>query len=187
MINLLPLEQKNQIRAGRTNVILLRYNILVAVAAGFLGLACTGVLVFLNLTNTSADTTINDNSTKASGYAEVEQQAAAYKRNLSVAKQILNKEVAYSSIMIAISQAIPKGVILDNLQLDAKSFGTPITLNARAKTPADAVSLKNSLSASPVVSSVSLQTVVSTDAQTGIEAAYPYTVSASVTLKKDAK
>ena len=50
MINLLPPEEKRQLRAARTNTLLLRYNLSLVGAVVFLGLAIGVTYVYLSNT-----------------------------------------------------------------------------------------------------------------------------------------
>jgi Tfp pilus assembly protein PilN len=182
MINLLPPANKRQIRAGRSNTLLVRYNFFLLGALGFLLVAIGVVYFYLVNTKTSAETVVKENQTKVVNYQQVEQEANAFKSNLAVAKQILSKEVVYTKVILEIAALIPKGVILDNLNLDAKTFGTETTLTARAKTVDDAIALKNSFQNSPSFSNVHFQSIATAEAG----GAYPISVSLNVTINKDA-
>ena len=182
MINLLPPTDKHQVRAGRSNALLLRYNIFLVVALGFLLVAIGVVYVFLANTKTSAEQTIKDSQSRVSSYVEIEKQAGEFKANLAVAKQIMDKEVIYTDVILEIAALMPPGVVLDDLKLDAKTFGTKTTLSAHSKTVGDAIALKESFQKSPLFSDVNFQTI-STD-ETG--SAYPISISLNITIKKDA-
>jgi Tfp pilus assembly protein PilN len=182
MINLLPPANKRQIRAGRSNTLLIRYNLFLVGALGFLFVAIGFVYFYLSNTRANAEATVHENQAKVVGYKQVEQEANEFKNNLAVAKQILGKEVVYTKAMLSIAALMPKGVVLESLDLDAKTFGTETTLMARAKTVDDAVALKNSFQSSPLFSNVHLKSI--TTLETG--GAYPQSVSVNVTINKDA-
>jgi Tfp pilus assembly protein PilN len=124
---------------------------------------------------------IQENQAKVVGYAQVEQEANNFKNNLTVAKQILDKEVIYTKVILEIAALTPKNVVLNNLNLDAKTFGTETTLTARAKTVNDAIALKNSFQNSPSFSNVHFQSISTVETPN----AYPINVSLNVTIKKD--
>jgi Tfp pilus assembly protein PilN len=181
MINLLPPSDKRQIQAGRSNTLLVRYNLFLLGALGFLMLAIGVVYFYLGTTKANSELVIQENQAKVSSYTAVEQQATQFKSNLTTAKQILDKEVVYTKVILAISALIPKGVVLENLNLDAKTFGTETILPARAKSVDDALALKNSFQNSPLFSNVHFQSI--TTVENGGE--YPVSVNLSVTIKKD--
>lgn len=182
MINLLPPADKRQIQAGRSNALLLRYNILIIAAVAFLMAAIGVVYVYLANTKLGAEQVIKDNQAKVVDYADTEKEANEFKNNLTIAKQILSKEVEYTKVILEISALLPKGVTLDNLNLDAETFGTPLTLSAHAKTVNDAIALKTAFQNSPLFSNVNFQSIA-TEESVGD---YPIRVNLNVTINKDA-
>lgn len=156
MINLLPPEQKKQIQAGMSNVLLLRYIILSLILAGLLFAMNGGVYLMLINSTKSAELAIQDGEQKSREYAQVQKDATAFRGNLATAKSILDKEVRYSEIAVKIAQTIPSGIVLQSLQLDASTFGQPVTLSARGKSHQDAIRLKTSLEDSPSFSNARL-------------------------------
>jgi Tfp pilus assembly protein PilN len=180
MINLLPPDEKREIQAGRSNILLLRYNILLVISVGFLMAAIGIVYVYLGNTKAGAEQTIKENQAKVVDFAATEKEANEFKNNLSIAKQILDKEVTYTKVILDISALLPKGVVLDSLNLVAKTFGTPVTLNARAKNVDSAIALKTAFQNSPLFSNVNFQSI-----STG-EGDYPVQVNLNVTINKEA-
>lgn len=194
MINLLPPEDKRQIRAARANSLLLRYNILLLGAIVFLFLAIGGVYVYLQSTKTSAEQTISDNESKVAGFSKVQGEAEQFKSNLTIAKQILDKEVTYTSVILKISHLLPSGVVLDSLNLDSATFGTATTLTAKAKNYNDAIALKNAFQDSDIFTDVHFQSISTSSgsdssSSSGTDSSssdYPVTINLSVVIKKEA-
>lgn len=185
MINLLPHDETRQLRAARTNVLLLRYNILLIGAVVFLLISVGITYLQLARTKDLAENKIADNTTRSSSFAPVENQANQFRTNLGTAKQILDKEVAYTDVVLAIAKVLPSGIVLDNLNLDAQTFGTPITLIAYAKNYESALSLKDSFQKSNIFSDVHFESISRGDSTTTPD--YPVTVNISVTIIKDKK
>ena len=183
MINLLPDDDKRQLRAARTNSLLVRYNILMLAILAFLGLAISVTYIYLNTTKTNAQGVIDGNQARVSSYAPVQKEADQFRTNLTTAKQILSHEVTYSNVVLEIAALLPSGVVLQSLSLDANTFGTPITLAANAKSYEAAIELKNSFQSSPLFSDVHFTSITSTTAS-GTGSDYPVTVSLSVVIKK---
>lgn len=179
MINLLPAEQKHQIKAARTNVLLLRYTILSLGALLVLAAMAGGAYLIMAGTKQSNEQVITENTEKASAYRQVDARAKEFRANLSTAKSILDKEVNYTNAVIAIAQVLPPGTVLDSLDLDAKTFGTPTTLSAKTKTKEAALALKDSLQKSTIFSNVSFQSLTDTGQGT-----YPWDAKLSVTISK---
>lgn len=181
MINLLPPETKAQIAAARTNRLLLRYNVLLLVALAFL--LASIVIVYFYLTNAKAgaEEAIADSRAKVSDYSAVETEANNFRQSLASAKQILDSDVAYTRVILEIANVLPSGIVLDTLNLDSATFGSPMVMTANAKDYAAILALKDSLQSSSVFSNVSIQSIAS-----GTNGAYPLTASFSVTIRKDA-
>lgn len=182
MINLLPPENKKQIRAARANRLLIRYNFLLMGAVAFLMLATGVVYIYLTNTKSSTEQTILENNQKVSSYAVAQAQANSFKSNLTTAKQILDKEVTYTKVILEIAHLLPAGVTLNTLALDSKTFGTETTLVANAKSYEAALSLKDAFQNSSLFTNVHFQSISSGDTTT----AYPYVVNLNVTIQKDA-
>ena len=184
MINLLPPDDKKQLTASRANTLLLRYNIFLLGAVAFLGLAIGVAYVFLSSTKNAAEQTITKNEQEVASYASVKAQGEQLKSNLKTAKEILDKEVVYTKPMLAISNLLPKGIVLQNLNLDAQAFDTQTTIAIEAKNIGLAVDLKNSLEASPLFSNVHFENITKT---TGANAdRYPISFNLNVTIDKKA-
>lgn len=181
MINLLPFEEKRQIQAARTNVLLLRYVLLTSCVMAATGLMVGAGFVIMNNSKANAEKQIALNTSKASTYNSVQAEAQMFRANLLTAKTILDKEVNYTKVILAIAQTLPPEVTLDNLDLDANTFGTPFVLSAKAKSYDGGLALKAALEKSDVFSNVSLQgmTLAASDSD------YPVSVQLNVTINKD--
>jgi Tfp pilus assembly protein PilN len=182
MINLLPPEEKRQLHAARSNTLLIRYNILLLGVVAFMGVAIAVTYVYLNTTQQAAKQTITENDAKVTQYAPVQAQAEQFRQHLTTAKQILDNEITYSKAVTAIAKLIPSGVILENLSLDAQTFGTETALVAQAKDYDSALALKDSFQKSSLLSDVHFNSITSG----GTDTSYPVTVNLSITIKKDA-
>jgi Tfp pilus assembly protein PilN len=183
MINLLPDDFKKELRASRTNVTLLNYLIILAVGVIFLAVLFVGVYYVLTNTKSDAQSIIKQNNSKTSALASTEQQALSLRASLSTAKVILDQEVDYSKVVTGIAQVMPAGTVLASLSLSSTTFGTPIILQANAKSIDDALALKDSFSKSSLFSNVSIQTLTSTG---GTASGYSTSVSLGLTINKSA-
>lgn len=185
MINLLPADDQRQIAAARTNTLLLRYTILLGVFVVILVLEILAVYIVMDLGKTQNQATIKENNAKASGYANVKQQATEFRTNLATAKYVLDKQVPYTTLMLAIAQNLPGGAVLDKLSIDPTTFGTPTSLTVNTNSYAAAISVKASLQNAkvndvPLFSSVSFQSVSVVENK----ASNPYTAIYSVVYSK---
>lgn len=185
MINLLPDNDKHEIRAARTNVVLLRYNFLLLGIAGFL--LASGLVVYALLTTTKgiAESTNEANNSRAAAYSTTRVEAEEYRKNLTIAKQILNNEVIYTDLVFAITNLLPSGIVLDNLNLNSKEFGTATNLSVHAKDYAAVAALKDAFEKSSLLSDVHFQSI--NNISSTVPQAYPIGVTINVTINKAVK
>ena len=188
MINLLPADYKKEIRAARSNVILLRYNITTLAAIVFLVLICGVFYVILSENKRAAEQLNNESIAKAQAYNDTKVQADQYRQNLKTAKQILDNEVNYTSLIFDITKLLPTGVVLDGLSLQAADFGKQTVLVAKAKNYDAVTKLKKNLQEASIFEKDSVYFQNINDG-TGIQASgpYPISVSISVNIKKVTK
>ncbi len=184
MINLLPDEAKKQIRAGRMNIVLIKYLLTVGVGIVFLLAISIGAYFILQGTKNNAEILLSDNTSRAGAYNSVQAQATSLRTSLANVKTILDHEVVYTKIITSIARAVPPGVVLENVALSPTTFGQPITLQAHAKTTADAIALKQQFQSSPMFSNVTFQSL-SSAASTQADG-YPISATLSLTINKGA-
>ncbi len=182
MINLLPTQQKREILAGRTNRLLVRYIVLLAIVFGMMLLAFGFVWLYLQNTRSINQAKIEQN--EASSRQLLAKQAAIndFRTNLQTAKTILDKQVNYSTIILRVASTIPDGVTIDQLTLDPTTFGTPTVLTARAKSEAATLALKDSFTNSPYYSDAHFDSIAKAD---DVKNGYSYSITMSVTLTQE--
>lgn len=185
MINLLPDDHKQQIRAGRTNVLLVRYIAMLSTAIIVLGGLVVGAYLVLNVTRESAQAKVDDNDRQVADYIAIRNEAEQFRSDLATAKTILDNEIAYSKLIYRIADALPSGTALDSLELDSAKLGSNATMSASAIDYAAAVKLKEAfIEDENLFTNVSFETI-SNQSDSGGDR-YPIKVSLSVTIRKEA-
>lgn len=145
MINLLPPESQRQIRAGKTNVLLLRYCITtVLLAIPLFGLVI-GVQLLMDNSRTSAEAVISENEARSKEYDQIRTNYADFKANLDIANSVLSQEIRYSRVILAIAKSLPASICLDSLSLNSGMFGTPIEITASGSDYSHAIIFKSAL------------------------------------------
>lgn len=183
MINLLPEDQKQEIRSGRVNVVLTRYIIIILLAFAFLVALLGGSYFVLSQTKASAERLVGVNSNKAAAYSSTKAQVDNLSTQLSQTKTILDQEILYSNVLMNIGQQMPAGTVLENISLNSASFtGAPVTLKAYAKTTDAAVALREKFQSAPIFTNVNFQSVSDSAGIPG----YPVTVSMTLVITKAA-
>ncbi len=176
MINLLPYETKQETRAARINVILLRYIIILGISFVFVVLICVGTYFFLNNNKTATEEVIDSTASPSS----IQVQADAFRSNLTLSKNILDQQVSYSNTITGIATNLPSGTRLDSIFLDGSSFGSTLNLAVRSTSAEKETELKAKFQSSPLFSDYKFQ---KTDSNLK-DSKYPFTINISFTINK---
>jgi|GEM_PF-2564042 len=184
MISLLPQEAKQFIKAGRTNVSLIKYMMVLILGVAFLAIISGAVYFILTDIKNSAEETIKTNSSKGSSYSEARNQAVSLQSSLSSARSLLDSEIIYSKLLTSIAALMPQGTVLSKVELNPKILTTPISLIVYADSTDTATNLQVNFNNSSLFSNVEFQTLSNT-AQSQI-AGYPVTATISLTINKAA-
>ncbi len=184
MINLLPYEEKKQLRAARFNTVLIRYLVTLWMGSIFMATIFAGAYYNLTLSKTSAEQLLSQNQSKSSAYQSVQQQAATINANIASARNVLSQQILYSKVLISIGQITPQGVVIDKLSLSPSTFGTAITLQAYARDSDAALALKTAYQSSSIFSNVSIQNLSGGSGTSGSVSGYPVSITLNVTINK---
>lgn len=177
MINLLSPDDKKQLRAARTNTILLRYYLLaILIIAGAGGILAGGFYI-ADQNKASSQIELSQAESDTADYAKVKQQSEEFANNLKVAKQILATEVVYSKMITDIANIIPAGTILTSLSLTPETVNKKMELSFKTKSYDQGIQLKTTLENSDLFSDVSITNITS-KGQEG-DGAYPTDVNIS--------
>ncbi|MDB5165687.1 MAG: Fimbrial assembly family protein [Candidatus Saccharibacteria bacterium] len=180
MINLLPGEHKKQIRAARTNVLLVRYNLLIIFSVAFIAGAIGFSFLYLASARQVATDAIEGNVNKEGSYAAVKTEADSFRGELANAKVILDGQTSYAKAALNIAKLLPPGTALGELKLDQQSFVAPLILSVNVTNEQAASQLIKNFKESPYFSAVTKNKI---SIGTG---AYPYTMEISVMMNKAA-
>lgn len=182
MINLLATDRKDEIKAARVNVILMRYMSILILAFGFIAGALFVSYTVLNSTMTNAENIISTNDIKTDVYSETKEKVDGLSAKLNQTKATLNQEVRYSQVLVKLGQLMPPGTVLGDVKLNTASFnGQAVEIKAYAKSTNETGQLQSAFQSSPLFS----QPVTITGTETNQEVdGYPVTISMSVVLNK---
>lgn len=203
MINLLPPSHKSNIRAARTNALLVRYIGILGVALLVLGGLIGAAYAVLDASREPAELALEQSKTRTSQFDSVKAEAEALRTNLTNARAILDQKLSYATLLYGIAAATPTGVIINDLQLDSSTFGTEMTLNAMAVDVASGSNLEKEFAKNDILfSNVKLVSIESNDDNTeqpvdGVpptdglntgssDPGYPVSVSISFVINKEA-
>lgn len=131
MINLLPSNDKQNIRAARMNVLLVRFVIIQIFAVAFLAIIFVIFYIVLTQIRTSAESmsTLTQNNQAGS----ISQQYQSTINKLNSANTLLSSNISYSKTLVELGSLTPAGVVLDPLTLNPDLYDKVIELKGRAK------------------------------------------------------
>ena len=183
MINLLPNETKKQLRAAHANVVLSRYLGILGIGGIFLLLACITSYIFLinNDPGSSNNTTSGQSGSQL--YSTNKDLVALLQRKLPTVKSILSQQVSYSEVITEIAEALPSGMVLNELSVDNNMLGMPITLVISARSTDNIEKLKTNFSntSSGVLYDFAVQ---SNNQSSNNTSGYPILLNCVVKIKK---
>jgi hypothetical protein len=180
MINLLPYETKRQLKAARTNMVLIRYLLTMLISVIFLGLLILGSYYILSESQKTAENSIIDVQTGNSSYSPSTSKVNDFNKDLRIAKQIFEQQISYSVLLSELAKTLPSGVILESpLVIDRSSINSPLMLKAYSKSSTDE-ELKTSFQNNTIFENYSLQSLNSSS----ISRDYPYLITFSININK---
>lgn len=181
MINLLPKDKQKEIRAGRTNRILVSYSVSLLIILVLIVLIFLAVSLYLSAVKSRAEEDIKNSTAAASELSQEQAEITEFKNNLATAKTILDSRIDYSAVILQIAKLVPSGVVLDNLTLNEEQFGQPMTIEGHAKSESLAIKYKNILNDSQYFDNAYFESVI-VDANDG---SYKYGFSLTATIKPE--
>jgi Tfp pilus assembly protein PilN len=188
MINLLSAQAKTDIRAGRLNVALTRYAIMILGSILFLVVIFGVGFAITTTEKAAAEAELETQKQEAQEYQAVLKESESFAKNLTIAKTIINNEIVYSQLLMSIAKFMPKDTVLSVLALDNTLLksGKPIPISAEAKTYEAALKIKSSLEESPILESVNIVKIEEKPNAAGQEqVAYPLDVDVNVSITKN--
>ena len=132
MINLLPTDRRHEIRYARRNFWLLKMcAMFFAVIIGSLIITVIGVL-YLKRSESAYKTQIANTTTslKSQNLEEVQKKSEEISGNLTLATNVLSKQVLFSKLLKQIGAVMPAGTSLNELKISKEERG--VTLSAIA-------------------------------------------------------
>lgn len=186
MISLLPPIAKKELAAARTNVLLLRYLILVVGVIAFLCIEMVVVFVFLNQQKDTSLATVQENENKSRELAPVKAAATSFNNDLAIAENIMSKQVSYTAILREFANTMPSGVVISDLTIDPTTIGKPISMPLKAKSLQAVFDFKHLFNNSTYFEDVSIQTIsdASQDGKNKDAGEYPVSATVNITFKQ---
>lgn len=190
MINLLPPESTHQLRAARHNNILLLFIIGGGVTIGLIVLVYGVTFALMKSTELSNSASSEESKLRIAKFNQVEAQAKEYANNLKLAKTIFDSELSYTTALRKVSSALPAGTVLQSLDLSPTTTSQPITISILAKTPANALQVKESFEKAGIAKDITIASISSGTDASGTQSAdappsdYPVSLNLNLAFDK---
>ena len=161
MINLLPPEQKEQIRYAKLNRLALAYVriliLVIVVLGGIFGAAIYWV-------GQTTEKVVADVADKTATIAELNKtftpKAKDVSDRLAAIKFVQATQTRFSAVIADIAKVVPQGVSIDAMTLTGDDK-VPVRLTVSSSTYAGALALRNALITSPRVANADIETITS--------------------------
>lgn len=163
MINLLPANNKRQLRASLHNTLLRKHIGLLLVFTVALGAVIAYSYFVLKSYQEFYQETEHQNNLRVVEYQELKRKANDLSQDLNLSKTILSQRVDYSQVLIKIAQILPEGVSIDAITLESKLFEGSKTLEVNLTHSDQASDIKKLFEESDLFKSVIINNVVSDD------------------------
>ena len=180
MINLLPENMKQDIKAARFNLLLIRFALIQIIAVAFLvGIFGVFYFVLMQIRTNSSSMSANTTNTQATN---IGQQYEATKNKINSASTLLSTGYPFADTLTSLASLTPNGVIVDSLTMKSDIYGKPLNLKGRAVDNSTVSTFSTNLEAAKdMFSSVKLKSTTTTG---GEKAAYPVDFVITVTINK---
>lgn len=167
MINLLPDETKQQIKAAHANTVIGKCLIFALFGTLFVVAACTSAYYLSVNTKPASDTSNGGNTT----------QADNNEKYSSLVDSVLSQQVSYSNIITSIGSALPNGVSIESLSISNELLKNPLTFSAHAEKTANIDEINNG---SKFTSNPLFSNYLVTDMKTNRDGSSSFTISINI-------
>lgn len=132
MINLLPYEQKKELKAAHTNSMLIRYVTFLIFAFGFLLLVCLGAYLILTTIKITNDKITEDQSSSQTVSSTLQTKINDANSSITAAESIIGQEKLYSSLLTNLGSILPAGSKIDSISIDDTTSAINLTIRANS-------------------------------------------------------
>lgn len=158
MINLLPPQVKEQLKASKANVVLRHYILLLFIFFVLLFSLMAGAYLYANKQITQLSSALDNRKQQRKQYDETENKVKTLQKNISLIEKLFTNKTEFSGLLQDLASAMPAGAYINKISLtgDEKE---PVELLINVDSPEKAGVLRNALNASSRIKSVDIQSV----------------------------
>jgi len=180
MINLLPSTMKQDIKAARFNVLLIKFALVQLITIIFLAaISVVFYLVLMQIRTNSESMTGQNTNTEASNIGK---QYEETRTKINSANILLSAGNPFADTLTSLASLTPEGAIVDSLTMNSDIYGKALDLKGKAADNSIVSKFSTNLEAAKdMFSSVKLKSTTTTG---GEKAVYPVDFVISVTINK---
>ncbi len=160
MINLLPNENRKQLKYSFYNVIILKLIFLTIICS----IIISGMFIFASVSLKAEELALKSeliyNENKFSNLDHIKKESDQIIKDSKSAKQIFNEQKHYSNFLIELAKYLPKDISINRLAISPDLTKSPATIRVKTKDYNTIISTKQKLEESPLIEAVSINSVV---------------------------
>jgi hypothetical protein len=159
MINLLPADNRKQLRSSYTNTILLKY--VVFFIGTMIAVVVSIAVIYINLlyTKGNIEQQLTDLKQRSQLVMQPKQQAEKLQNDLTEVDKIFSKQVHYSNFLVALAKGLPSDVAIQNLDINETSLKAPIIIRVTTVNHDQILNTKRSLENQKFIDSVQISSI----------------------------
>lgn len=159
MINLLPIEERSQLRSSFYNTTLKR--LIFVFLISLMAIISNTVFIYFMLSQEkdNLNAQINQNQQKTVDFDDTKQKSTKIVKELASAEKIFKQQKHYSNFLIMFAQSLPNDISIDSLSISPSLFKKPAKIMIDTDSHDKVINTKRQLEKSSLISSVSIETV----------------------------
>lgn len=159
MINLLPLDNRKQLRASYVNTDLFKYIFLFIGTIIALVVSIAFIYITLLYTKGNIEQQLVEVKQRSQATIQTKQRAEQLQKNINEVDAIFSKQSHYSNFLVEFSKALPKDVAIQNLTLSEQALKAPIIIQISTNNHDQMINTKRTLEKAKFIDSVSISSI----------------------------
>ncbi len=160
MINLLPLENRKQIRASFYNVVLGRLILIFLVATLIIGMIFGLSYMTLQEEEQSLANRVKDINDKSSSFNKVKKESEQIAKDLESAKSIFDEQKHYSVFLADLAKSLPEDVAISDIIISPNILKKPAVVTIRAVNDNKIIETKRKMEESNLIELISIDSII---------------------------
>ncbi len=184
MINLLPLENRKQIKASFYNVVLGKMILIFLGATLVIGAIFGLSYITLSEEEKSLAKQVQSVNDKSSVFNEVKKESDEIARNLKSAKSIFDEQKHYSVFLADLAKSLPEDVAISNVTIGPNLLKSPTIVKIKTVNDEKVIETKRKMEESDLIELISIDSIITEKIREGNNNPLKKTATLSITFSK---